>query len=49
MNNLVQNLDSANITVSPDVLKKFDALADEVNAKVTGYRYNAHLASTLEL
>lgn len=48
-NNLVQNLDSASITVSPDILKKFDALADEVNAKVTGYRYNAQLASTLEL
>ncbi|KAI3617297.1 hypothetical protein CBS9595_003206 [Malassezia furfur] len=47
--NLVQNLDSASVSVSPEVLRRFDTLADEVSTKVTGYRYNAHLNSTLEL
>ena len=46
--NLVENLNSARIQVSPEILSKYDALADEVNAKVGGARYNVALSSSLE-
>lgn len=47
--NLLQNITSARISVAPDIVKEYDNLADEVNTKVSGLRYNARISATLEL
>ncbi|WFD01197.1 pyridoxine 4-dehydrogenase [Malassezia yamatoensis] len=46
--NLLQNLKSGSLLVPSEILAKFDQIADELNAKVAGSRYNHHMNSSLE-
>ena len=39
--NLLQNLESAHIAVPPQILKRYDGIADDVSKRVSGTRFNA--------